>query len=292
VATAVAVPMQVVRSHKDAIALFGSLPGIQVKVTSDQHNNMQGAPPSNVLDKMFQQESTMLNPFGIATATSKSMPIQTTAEGEATVANLYVASADRFKGDMSAAIILPDNMVLAQWSRSQRPSMIQSGQTVMPLNVFGAPYGQLQTSSWGQHHSFVDASGTGSGVKVVSQGCFQPQSYMCIGGFLCFFPTCGIASCIIFCMMAKTPGLFKLKRAPDGVTVGTLKYWAEGSTANEISKIRLEFAEETDAKTRLEATLATLFFIADAYIDPPRSSGHAGGGGGGGGAPDVAVMDR
>jgi len=279
VATAVAV-----RSQEEAATLFGKLPGIQVQVTSDEHD-MEGT--YHFLSKAFQQESTMLNPFGIVTATRGSFPIKSTAEGEATVATLCVASGDRFKGDMVAAIVLPDNTVLAQWSRNQRPTMLQSGETVMPLNVFGAPYGQMQTSSWGQGHNYVDTSG--SGVKVVSKGCCQPKTYMCIGSFLCFFPTFGIGSCILMCMMQKTPGLFNLTRTPDGPTVGTLKYWATGTSMSETSKIRLEFPEGTDAKTKLQATLAALFFIADAYIDPPSNGG---GGDGGGGAPDVAVMDR
>ena len=290
VATAVTVPVQAVHSQEEAVILLGSLPGIECQVRSDQHD-MEGT--YNFLSKAFQQESSLLNPFGIVTATRGTFPIKSTAEGEATVANLFVASRDRFKGDMSAAIVLPDNTVLAQWSRNQRPTMVQSGDTVMPLNVFGAPYGQMQTSSWGMGHNYVDASG--SGIKVVTKGCCQPKNYLLCASCLCFFPTFGIGSCIIMCKMQKTPGLFNLTRTPDGPTVGTMKYWATESSMSQSTRIRLEFPEDTDAKTKLQATLVALFFIADAYIDPPKSSGGdsgGDGGGGGGGAPDVAVMDR
>jgi len=283
-----AVPTQSMGSPVEIISLFGRLPGIQSATRSDQHD-MDGA--FNFLSQAFQQESSLLNPFGIVTATRGSFPIKSTAEGEPTVATLFVACNDRFKGDMSAALVLPDNTVLAQWSRSARPSMIQAGQTDLPLNVYGAAYGQMQTTAWGRHHSHIDASG--SGTKVVSKGCFQPRIYYCIGAFCCFFPTCGIAACVFMCMAQKAPGHFLVKRTPDGPAVATLKLWDVVTDISASSKMVLEFPDETDAKTRTQAALAAIFFLADNFIDPPRGGGGPGGdGGGGGGAPDAAVMDR
>lgn len=279
-AVAVAVPMKV-HSQEEAISLFANVPGVEVIVTSDNHD-MEGT--FNFLSKAFQQQSTMMNPFGIATATRGSFQINNTTEGEPTIATLFVASGDRFRGDMASAVVLPDNSVLAQWNRNQRPTMIQSGDTTMPLSVFGQPYGQMQTSSWGMGHTYVDASG--SGVKVVSRGCFQPKMYMCCASFCCFFPTLGIGSCIILSMMAKAPAVFDLKRTPNGPIVASLKYWSTTSDLSVHSKMRLDFPEDTDAKTRLSATLASLFFLADAFVNPPSSNG------GSGGAPDAATMER
>jgi hypothetical protein len=283
-AMAVAVPTQAARSQEEAISLFENVPGIEVSVKTEDVD-IEGT--YNLLSNVFQQKSTLLNPFGIVTATRGSFPIRSTAEGEPTIATLFVASADRYKGDMAGAVLLPDQTVLAQWSRNQRPTMIQSGDTVMPLSVFGAPYGQMQTSSWGMGHNYVDVNG--SGVKVVTRGCCQPKTGYMIAAFCCFFPTLSIGSCIIFCMATGVPGYFDMKRTQDGETVALLKFWSQGASTVS-SRMRLEFPEQTDSKTKLAATLAALFFIADTFIDPPQSS--SGSGGDGGGAPDVAVMDR
>ena len=280
VATPISMPTAV-RSQEEIVSLFGSLEGIEVSERSEDEHNLDST--YQFISQAFQQESSIMNPFGIVTATRGAFPVKSTAEGSPTIATLYVATGDRFRGDMVAAIVLPDNTVLAQWSRNQRPTMIQSGETQLPVSVFGAPYGQMQTGTWGMGHNYVDANG--KGVKPTSRGCFQPQAYWCCAAFLCFFPTCAIATMVIACcVMPKVPGLFDLKVTPDGPSIGLLKlYSARGSS-------RLELKPDTDAQTRTAATLAALFLIADNFIDPPSNGG--GGGGGGGGAPHVATMER
>ena len=166
--------------------------------------------------------------------------------------------------------------------------MITTGETELPLSVFGAPYGKMQTSSWGMYHTYVDESG--SATKPVSRGCFQTKSYLLCLTFACFIPTCGILSIIIACNMQGVPGLFDVKTA-DGRTVGLLKFWSTGGDISTSSRMRLEFADGVDAKTKLSAALASLFFMADDFISPPSQ----GGGDAGGafvGAPDVSVMAR
>mmetsp|Transcript_18490 Transcript_18490/g.54457 ORF Transcript_18490/g.54457 Transcript_18490/m.54457 type:complete len:319 (-) Transcript_18490:2098-3054(-) len=285
---AMAVPVAVAaptagRSQEEMVSLFGGLDGIEVAVRSDQHDS-EGT--YQFLSQVFQQQSTLMNPFGIATATRGSFSIKSTAEGNPEIATLCVATGDRFRGDMAAAIVLPDNTVLAQWSRSSRPTMISSGETDLPVSVFGAPYGKMQTSKWGMGHSYVDASG--KGVRPRSHGCFQCKTYWCIASFCLFFPTCSIASiAIICCVMPGVPGLYDLKTTPDGPSVGLLKLWQQGGDISESSKIKLEITPGTDAQTRTAAALAALFMIADIFIDPPKGGNH-----GGGGAPHAAEMDR
>ena len=59
-----------------------------------------------------------------------------------------------------------------------------------------------------------------------------------------------------------TPGLFDLKRTPDGPPVATLKLWSVGTEMSSKSRIRVEFPDGTDAQTKYSATMAALFFIA------------------------------
>ena len=272
------------RSQEEIVSLFGRLDGIEVSIRSDNHD-LDGT--YNFANQAFQQSSTLMNPFGLVTATRGAFPIKSTAEGNPTIATLCVASNDRFVGDMAAAIVLPDNTVLAQWSRSRRPTMIASGDTELPVSVFGAPYGKMTTSTWGMHHTYVDASG--SGVKHATYGCCQPKCYWLCASFACFFPTCGIAAiAIMCCVLPKVPVLFVLKVTPDGPSVGTLKLWERAPSSK---KMRTELKEGIDAKTRTAAALMSLFMIADDFIAPP-SQGGGGDGGIGGGAPHVATMDR
>ena len=285
VAAAAAVPMQATRPQQDAVSLFANVPGIEISTRRSEHD-LDGT--YNFLSQVGQQRSSMLNPFGIVTATRGAFPITSTADGAPTIATLFVASADRIKGDVMSTILLPDQTVLASWSRTSRPTMVTTGETELPLSVFGAPYGKLTTSTWGMSHTYVDESG--SATKPVSRGCFQPKSYMICAAFLCFFPTCGIGSCIIACNAQKVPGLFDVKTA-DGRTVALLKFWSTGGDISTSSKMRLEFAEGVDAKTKLSAALASLFFMADDFISPP-SGGGGDAGGGFVGAPDVSVMAR
>jgi len=285
VPTAAAVPMQATRPQQDAVSLFTNVPGVEISTRRSEHD-LDGT--FNFLSRVGQTQSTMLNPFGIVTATRGAFPITSTADGAPTIATLFVASADRIRGDMMSTILLPDQTVLASWSRMSRPTMVTTGETELPLSVFGAPYGKLQTSTWGMAHTYVDESG--SATKPVSRGCFQTKSYMLCAMFLCFIPTCGIGSIIIACNMQKVPGLFDVKTA-DGSTVALLKFWSMGSDISTSSRMRLEFAEGVDAKTKLSAVLASLFFMADDFISPPNQ----GGGDAGGafiGAPDVSVMER
>ena len=130
VATAVAVPTTTTRPQEEIVSLFGNVPGVEItKMTRSEHD-MEGT--FTFLNQAFQQQSSLLNPFGIVTATRGSFPIKSTADSEPTIANLFVASGDRIRGDMSAAVLLPDNSVMAQWGRSSRPTMPPHGQTASP----------------------------------------------------------------------------------------------------------------------------------------------------------------
>lgn len=269
------------RSQQEAVDLFAKAPGLEVSVRSDDHDLEQ----FEFVNKAFTVASTWQNPFGISTATRGSFPIKNTVEGASPLGTLYVASADRYKGDMGAAILLSDKTVLAQWGRSARPTMIQTGDTVLPVSVFGAPYGNMETSSWGMSHKYVDASG--GTVTVVSKGCCQPKSYYMCGACLCF----PIAPCI-FCMMTSVPALFDLKRS-DGSNAGLLKLWQTSTGMSTGSRMVVEYEKQADSQTKLAAAFASLFFIADTFIDPPSSKGnHDVDHGHDGGAPDVVAMER
>ena len=273
------------RPQEAMVELFGNVPGIEISKMTRSEHDMEGT--FNFLNQAFQQQSSLMNPFGIVTATRGTFPIKSTAD-EATIATLFVASSDRFKGDMSGAVLKPDQTVFAQWLRSSKPTMIQKGETELPVSVLGAPYGKMKTSSYGMGHTYADESG--DGIKVVTRGCNQPKTWCMIGSCLCFFPTLSIGSIAMMCYMQTMPGLFDLKRTPDGPTVGTLKFWSQGGDLSTTSKMRVEFADGTDAKTRASAALASLFFMAEDFIEPPR--GNSDDGPGDSGAPDVSVMDR
>jgi len=234
-------------------------------------------------DTMGSTSSTWMNPFGINTAVRGAFPIKSTAEDGAVLGTLYVACADRFRGDMQVAILLPDRTILSQWTRAKRPTMIQTGDTVLPVGIFSAPYGQLETSTWGQGHKFVDPNG--QALAVVHPGIMnQPQCLYCCASFCCFFPTLGIASCYFMHKMQQTPVLFNLMRNPEGATMGKLKMWQAATSISTNSRMVVEFDEQADSKSKLAATLASLFFVADSYTDPPSNNNS--------GAPESAVMER
>ena len=277
------------RSQDEAAALFKNLPAVEttMKGPGDHVEDWE------ILSSMGSTQSTWQNPFGINTATRGAFPIKkVTAEGEVgeDFGSFYVASADRYNGDMQAAVLLPDASQLAGWGRSKRPTMVQSGDTVLPVSVFGAPFGQLETNNWGMKPLYRDANGVTTSVE--SRGCNQPQCYYIIGAFCCFFPTCGLLSCYLACQAQKIPGLFDVKRSDTGETVGLLKMWAMNSGMSSNSRIRVEFAEGVDDKTKLNMTLASLFMVADVYTSPPSSSGSGDAGGGFSGAPANVEMER
>ena len=266
------------RSQEDAHVMLANVPGIEVslKGPGDDMDDWR------YWDTMGSTSSTWQNPFGINTAVRGAFPIKSTAEDGAVLGTLYVACADRFRGDMQVVLLLPDRTMLSQWTRTMRPTMIQTGDTVLPVGIFNAPYGQLETTTWGQGHKFVSANGT---LAVVHPGIMnQPQCVYCCASFCCFFPTCGIASCYFMNKMQQTPVLFDLKRQPEGTTMGKLKMWQAATSISTNSRMVVEFDEQADVKSKLAATLASLFFVADSFIDPPSSNNS--------GAPESAVMER
>lgn len=269
------------RSQDEGAEMLAKVPGFEVAGLGAGDD----AYDWSMLSTAGAVSSTWQNPFGINTAVRGAFPVKTTAADGASLGTFCVASSDRFKGDMGAAFVLPDKTMFAQWGRTARPTMIQAGDTVLPVSLFGAPYGQLETSSWGLNPKFVD--GAGGGVRVRSRGCNQPTCYLVCGAFVLFFPTCGIGSCFMFYLLSKTPQLFDLKRSTDEANVGLLKMWANSTGLSSRAHVRVDFEEQTDPKTKLGATLASLFFLADMYTSPPSSNS-----GGGGGAPEVAVMER
>ena len=271
-------------SPDDALAIFHNTPGFEIKGMRASEHDMSN--DWDLITQTFQVASTLQNPFGIATAMRGAFAMKSIAEGSSPVGEVFIACGDRFKGDLGVSMLNPDKTVVAQFGRSARPTMIQKGDTVLPVSVFGTPYGQLETSTWGMSHKYVDASGRS--VTVVSRGCCQPKTGFICGAFLCFFPTFGIGACAMFYLASKSPGLFDLKITPDGRNAGLLKLWEVSTDLSSHSSMRVEFDELADSKTKLAATLASLFFIADSYTSPPSSNG----GDGGGGAPDNAVMER
>ena len=270
-------------SPDDALAMFAGTQGFEIKGMRASEHDMSN--DWDYLTKAFAVQSTWQNPFGIATATRGAFAVKSIAEDSSPIGELYVACRDRFKGDLAAAVLKPDKTVVAQFGRTARPTLLQSGDTVVPVTIFGSPYGHLETSTWGNGHTYVDASGRR--VKVVSRGCNQPKMWYVCASFCLFFPTCAIGSCIMFYYAGKTPNLFDLKTEPEGPNAGVLKMWEISTDFSSTSSVRVEFDESADSKTKLAATLASLFFAADSYTNPPSSNG-----GGGGGAPDNAVMER
>ena len=76
------------RSQEEIVSLFGRLDGIEISIRSDNHD-LDGT--YNFASQAFQQSSTLMNPFGIVTATRGAFPIKSTAEGNPTIATLCVA---------------------------------------------------------------------------------------------------------------------------------------------------------------------------------------------------------
>lgn len=240
-------------SLHDALAMFKGTPGFEMAGLKfgAYDRAMQESPASSRASGMHSALGQLK--YG-NTALSGCCAINSTADGSAPLGELRFVCADRNNGDLGVKLLNPDKTVVAQFARQSRPTLVQSGDTVLPVSLFGTPHGQLETSKMDTGHKYVDPDGRG--VMVVSKGCCQPKCCYLIGACLCFFPTCGIGSCIMLHLSSKQPGIFVLKTEPDGPNAGVLKMINEHT-------YRVEFNAAADPRTRLAASLATLFVFTD-----------------------------
>ena len=276
IAVAAAVPVTTTRPQEEAHALFASLPGLELKLKGAE----EAASDWRLWASSGLTLSTM-NSFSASTQVRGAFTMASTADGS-DFGTLYIASAYLDRGDMQVTVLLSDKTNLAEWARQSRPTMVQSGDTALPVRVFGQPHGQMETSTWGMKPKYADLDG--STIRAVSRGCCQPHSYVTCAAFLCFFPTFGIGSCIaLFWALPKVPQLFNLKRGPSGAGAGVLSLWAINQGFGPKTKVRVEFAEGLDPKTKLGATLASIFLVAEAFTDNR---------GGNLGASEMSVMER
>lgn len=272
----------------DAEALVANVPGITIEMPRESFDtlNFDAFTADNTLGTMGTSASTWSNPFGLTVPRRGSFAIKRSDDEKAMpLLILHVGCQNRMTGDMQVQATLPDGTVFATFSRTKRCTLVQSGDSVLPVTLFGSQPGQIKSQMAGSGTAYMrvpENTGIAYHTKPLMQ---QPKClYMC-ASCVCFFPTCSIGSIIIMCMMQGLPTLYDLKTAPDGQTLSTLKL-LEGTDSSTASKVTADFGGMS-AKQKLDALLVILYMAADAFTAEPRDNTNDGAG-----APDTNTMER